>query len=710
MSAVWVIVTIPTKEYELKIKEKEKQMDSLKRNKIQNNLNELDTIREANENFNNEYRNKIDNFDKEMLFETIVEESLAYLGITDAIWQKSKNGNYSNISFYVDLEESDAVIQYFKTKEVGNKFGSSIGIIPFSLFCYEDDDLLDEIELNENGDKNEMRKLSHFKALQNTFLKSVTARLTVAQVVDNVRSGASLTFDFVCYVIFASWIAAMGLLDNSVVSLVASMLVSPMMGPVMALTFGTIIKDGSLRRLGFKNLGFCFLITILFGYFFGLIALNFTEHWNGDQEWPTNMMRERGLPRVVWVGTLVAFPSGCAVAISLLSGNEASLVGVAISVSLLPPAVNAGLLWAFSTLKTLYSLRETPIADFMHPLSNERYTDYPPSLIPDNKYQFYFNKNIAIETAILGVFSLILSLINITNIFIGALILLKIKEIAPLSTMSPTTRRFFQEDIKIVREYNAEHGGNSDNMGEQVLKEWADMNGINANELLANTPEARVTQFQTLTDIIRDVEEDQVYKSIQRTRISVHNGDLMRRMSQSLFQPPPLSSGLIVEGRDGRRRSSAISINMPNIRISDVEMGAIHHRRNGRQASRLSQINPAFIGMDENYDRFSMREPLSSRPTTPTIKMPLSAGLQPLNANVFTFGDNFHINDINRRSRRGRPNSSSLLRRSLNQSERSPYSLWPSANRMSPATVPRFMVTPVTDSRIQEIIIDSQKS
>lgn len=71
-----------------------------------------------------------------------------------------------------------------------------------------------------------------------------------------------------------------------------------------------------------------------------MIALNFTKHWGTETEWPTYMMRERGLLRVVWVGTLVAFPSGCAVAISLLSGNEASLVGVAISVSLLPPNVN----------------------------------------------------------------------------------------------------------------------------------------------------------------------------------------------------------------------------------------------------------------------------------------------------------------------------------------------------------------------------------
>jgi uncharacterized membrane protein len=43
----------------------------------------------------------------------------------------------------------------------------------------------------------------------------------------------------------------------------------------------------------------------------------------------------------LWVGLLVALPSGAAVAIAILGDNTASLVGVAISASLLPPAVNA---------------------------------------------------------------------------------------------------------------------------------------------------------------------------------------------------------------------------------------------------------------------------------------------------------------------------------------------------------------------------------
>lgn len=45
--------------------------------------------------------------------------------------------------------------------------------------------------------------------------------------------------------------------------------------------------------------------------------------------------------RSLWVGVMIALPSGAGVALSILGGNTGSLVGVAISASLLPPAVNA---------------------------------------------------------------------------------------------------------------------------------------------------------------------------------------------------------------------------------------------------------------------------------------------------------------------------------------------------------------------------------
>jgi uncharacterized membrane protein len=49
----------------------------------------------------------------------------------------------------------------------------------------------------------------------------------------------------------------------------------------------------------------------------------------------------RGMTRALWVGVCIALPSGAGVALSVLGGNTGSLVGVAISASLLPPAVNS---------------------------------------------------------------------------------------------------------------------------------------------------------------------------------------------------------------------------------------------------------------------------------------------------------------------------------------------------------------------------------
>ena len=44
----------------------------------------------------------------------------------------------------------------------------------------------------------------------------------------------------------------------------------------------------------------------------------------------------------------IAIPSGIGVALSVLGNNTGSLIGVAISASLLPPAVNWGLMWGYA--------------------------------------------------------------------------------------------------------------------------------------------------------------------------------------------------------------------------------------------------------------------------------------------------------------------------------------------------------------------------
>ena len=64
-----------------------------------------------------------------------------------------------------------------------------------------------------------------------------------------MRSAASISFDYVMLTLVAAIIAAMGLASDNAVVVVASMLVSPLMGPILALSFGTCIRDTSLIKL-----------------------------------------------------------------------------------------------------------------------------------------------------------------------------------------------------------------------------------------------------------------------------------------------------------------------------------------------------------------------------------------------------------------------------------------------------------------------------
>lgn len=56
-----------------------------------------------------------------------------------------------------------------------------------------------------------------------------------------------------------SSLAALGLIENNAPNITAAMLVSPLMGPVMSVTFGTMISDRELMvRHSFYNSMFFF--------------------------------------------------------------------------------------------------------------------------------------------------------------------------------------------------------------------------------------------------------------------------------------------------------------------------------------------------------------------------------------------------------------------------------------------------------------------
>lgn len=112
------------------------------------------------------------------------------------------------------------------------------------------------------------------------------------------------------------------------------------MGPIIAAIFGTVIKDRSLGKLGLMNELFGILMAVLVGFVFGIVVGTTNDRYSTGEGLTTEMISRCELHSLI-VGVFTAIPSGAAAAIGILGGNIGSLVGVAISASLLPPAVNS---------------------------------------------------------------------------------------------------------------------------------------------------------------------------------------------------------------------------------------------------------------------------------------------------------------------------------------------------------------------------------
>jgi len=259
------------------------------------------------------------------------------------------------------------------------------------------------------------------QAQERKLFLAAASRIRVEQIVETITAGAVMRFDYLSLLTVSSTIAGIGLATNNTVAIVASMLVSPIMGPVLALTFGSVINDRELMTLGLRSELLSLLICILIGFVLGTFSILIGT----DGLWPTSEMVGRGLADALAIGLGIAIPSGVGVALSVLGNNTSSLVGVAISASLLPPAVNCGICFAYAAFG--FEADSGAVNDHSHYSTPESYID-------------------------LGGISLALTLVNIGAIYISGLVMFKIKEVAPLAEKAA----FWQTDIETIRSSNRE--------------------------------------------------------------------------------------------------------------------------------------------------------------------------------------------------------------------------------------------------------------
>lgn len=258
-----------------------------------------------------------------------------------------------------------------------------------------------------------------FKASGTTGTVTMEQILRIKKMHNKISDGVNWDFNYSCLLMVASIVAGLGLATDSSTTVISSMLLSPIMGPVIGMSYGLIIWDLPLIKRSMKNEILSIIICVIFGVLLALFCGK--THMAG--RWPTKEMLSRGTRETFLAGIPIAFFSGLGVALSVLDDQTSSLVGVAISASLLPPAVNCGMLLVVALING---------NDWSH-----FSLDYENQLELQNSSTHKFSD--------MAILSLLLTIANVIMVALGATLMFRAKEVLPVK------KKVFWDDLKIAR-------------------------------------------------------------------------------------------------------------------------------------------------------------------------------------------------------------------------------------------------------------------
>lgn len=162
------------------------------------------------------------------------------------------------------------------------------------------------------------------------------------QIIDAIRKGVVFRGVNLWMLIFATFIASIGLNVNSTAVIIGAMLISPLMGPIMGLGLGAGINDIQL----IKNAGQNLAIAVIFSILTSAIYFYFT---------PLTQVQSELLARTspTFFDVLIALFGGLAGVFAGSSKEKGNAIpGVAIATALMPPLCTAG--YGLATMNMAY--------------------------------------------------------------------------------------------------------------------------------------------------------------------------------------------------------------------------------------------------------------------------------------------------------------------------------------------------------------------
>jgi uncharacterized hydrophobic protein (TIGR00271 family) len=153
-----------------------------------------------------------------------------------------------------------------------------------------------------------------------------------AEIERRIREGAELVGATPWILVFAIFVASVGLNVNSTAVIIGAMLISPLMGPIMGAGLGVAVYDFDLVKRSLLNLGIATLISLLVSTLYFLVS-------------PLHEAQSELLARTtptIW-DVLIALFGGLAGIVGATRKEKSNVIpGVAIATALMPPVCTAG--------------------------------------------------------------------------------------------------------------------------------------------------------------------------------------------------------------------------------------------------------------------------------------------------------------------------------------------------------------------------------
>lgn len=152
------------------------------------------------------------------------------------------------------------------------------------------------------------------------------------ETIDYIKKNVEFKGANLWILIFAIFVASVGLNVNSTAVIIGAMLISPLMGPIMGIGLAAGINDFELLQKSLKNLGIAVLISILTS----TIYFSFTPLDDAQSE-----LLARTEP-TIWDVLIALFGGPAGIVAGSRKEKSNAIPGVAIATALMPPLCTAG--------------------------------------------------------------------------------------------------------------------------------------------------------------------------------------------------------------------------------------------------------------------------------------------------------------------------------------------------------------------------------